>query len=88
MKIELKKHLADILQIEQSRIELKEEEILEILKRRLTKKERKFLLCELEGLNIEETKERLELDKKRAKEIKDSLYTKIKHPKIRNELVC
>ena len=87
MNNELKKGLAEILGIEALKAGLNEDAIIEVLKRRLTKKERKLLFFMLEGMGEDKIKEKLNLDDKRAGDIKESLYIKIKHPKIRNVLV-
>lgn len=88
MKISLKNQLALIIGVEPLELNLSDEELLEVLKRRLTKKEKKLLFCQMDGLSDSEIAKSLKIDEKRREEIKEALYTKLKHPKTRNEIVC
>jgi len=67
--------------------ELKEEsELKKILKLRLTKKEYKVFLAINDNQSDDYMKEKLLLDDKRLKEVKDSLIKKLNYEKLKNEL--
>jgi len=87
MPIPIHTYLAELFGIEESRIESDESHIDEIFRRRLTKKERKLLHLSLEQSSKEAIMEKLDLDEERFEEISESLRRKIRHPKLRNELV-
>ena len=68
--------------------DLKDEiELKEILKRRLTKKEWKYFLLKMEGINVEDTCAKLDLDKERYDKIVIAVYKKLNSEKIKQELV-
>ena len=67
--------------------DLKEEsELKKILKLRLTKKEYKVFLAINDNQSDDYMKEKLLLDDKRLKEVKDSLIKKLNYEKLKNEL--
>jgi predicted RNase H-like nuclease (RuvC/YqgF family) len=63
-----------------------EEEIFEILKRRLTKKEYKYYMMKLEGLQYDALKSDLNVDSERLMSIARSVNKKINSEKIKYEL--
>lgn len=87
MPVPIHTYLADLLEIDEHKIESDETHIDELFRRRLTKKERKLLHFQLEQLSKEEIMQRLDLDEERYEDILESYKRKIRHPKIRNELV-
>jgi hypothetical protein len=64
-----------------------EEEIKEILKKRLTKKEYKILIFMLEDKLMKDQLEKLSLDTKRYEEIKIKLFKKINFQNLKEELM-
>ena len=67
---------------------LKEEaELIDILKKRLTKKEYKILMFTLQDRDIKEQLEKLSLDTKRYDEIKNKLLKKINFHNLKEELM-
>ena len=67
---------------------LKEEaELIEVLKRKFTKKEYKVYFAKEEGKNISEIKELVHDDEKRIEEIYKSACKKLNQEKIKQELV-
>jgi hypothetical protein len=58
----------------------------ELLKRRLTKKEFKVLFTSETPLEDEALLAKLHIDKERASEIIETAESKIRHPKVRNEI--
>ena len=87
MPVPIHSYLAKLLEIDEGKIESDEAHIDELFRRRLTKKERKVLHFELEQLTKEAIVAKLDLDEERYEDILESLKRKIRHPKIRNELV-
>jgi reverse gyrase len=68
---------------------LKEEnEILEVLKRRLTKKEFKYYQMRLKNNNESQMLKELKCDKERLEEIIKSTILKVNQEKIKNELMA
>jgi reverse gyrase len=64
-----------------------EDELILILKKRLTKKEFKVLIFTLENLPLDEQLKKLSLDKKRYKEIKTKAFKKINFHDLKEELM-
>jgi hypothetical protein len=68
--------------------DLKEEiELKEILKRRLTKKEWKYFLLKMEGVNVEDTCTQLDMKQERYDKMVVAVYKKLNSEKIKQELV-
>ena len=64
-----------------------EDELIMILKKRLTKKEFKILMFTLENLPTEEQLQKLSLDKKRYEEVKTKAFKKINFHDLKEELM-
>ena len=64
-----------------------DEQLTEILKRKLTKKEYKFYKLKLEGNDEAKISEELHCDKERFEEIKKQTILKLNQEKIKKELV-
>ncbi len=64
-----------------------EEELLQILKRRLTKKEYKILLFIAQDTPMEEQLQKLSLDLSRYEEIKTKLFKKMNYQNLKEELM-
>lgn len=65
-----------------------EEQIIEILRRRLTKKEWKYYKCKLEKLTIEDTCKELNCDSTRLEEIEKQTKVKLNQEKIKQEITA
>jgi len=63
-----------------------EEELLEVLKRRLTKKEFKYLLMKIEGTGYDTLEKELNVDNERLLSIAHNLSKKLNSEKIKHEL--
>ena len=87
MEQTIQHYLAEVLEVDESALEPDIERIDDILRRRLTKKERKLLRLSLEGGDAQALKEKLGLDDARFDEINETVIKKLRHPKIRNDLV-
>ena len=67
--------------------ELKNEEgLIQILKKRLTKKEFKLYTMQYEGMTKEAICKELKLDEKRHSDISKSVFKKINYDKLKSEL--
>lgn len=64
-----------------------EEELIEVLKRKFTKKEYKVYFAKESGKDIEEIKELIHDDEKRIEELYKSACKKLNQEKIKQELV-
>ena len=64
-----------------------EEELIQILKKRLTKKEYKILLFITQETTMEEQLQKLSLDLTRYEEIKTKLFKKINYQNLKEELM-
>jgi len=87
MELDIRGYLASLLSVEPDTIIPDDEQLADILRKRLTKKERKLLFAEAEGALSEELKNKLAPDAERLEAIRTALHKKLHHPKIRNELV-
>ena len=87
MEQTIQHYLAKVLEVEENALEPDIERIDDILRRRLTKKERKLLRFFLEGGDVQALKQKLGLDDARFDEINETMIKKLRHPKIRNDLV-
>lgn len=87
MEQTIQHYLAKVLEVDESALEPDIERIDDILRRRLTKKERKLLRLSLEGGDAQALKQKLGLDDARFDEINETVIKKLRHPKIRNDLV-
>ncbi len=65
----------------------KEEELIEILKRKLTKKEFKVLMMTVSNIPKEEQLQKLSLDEKRYDEVKTKALKKINFNDLKEELM-
>jgi ABC-type uncharacterized transport system substrate-binding protein len=65
----------------------KEEELIEILKRKLTKKEFKVLMMTVSNIPKEEQLQKLSLDEKRYDEVKTKALKKINFNELKEELM-
>lgn len=64
-----------------------EEKLIEVLKRKLTKKEFKYYKLKIQNTNEDEIIEQLKCDKQRFEEIKKQTILKLNQEKIKKELV-
>jgi hypothetical protein len=64
-----------------------EDELIMILKKRLTKKEFKILMFTLENLPKEEQLQKLSLDEKRYEEVRNKAFKKINFHDLKEELM-
>ena len=64
-----------------------EDELVEVLKRKLTKKELKYYKAKIDNLTNEQMLELLKCDSKRLEEIKKQTILKLNQEKIKKELV-
>ena len=64
-----------------------EDELIEILKRKLTKKEFKVLMLTVENIPKEEQLKKLLLDEKRHNEIKTKMFKKVNFNDLKEELM-
>lgn len=64
-----------------------EDELIEILKKRLTKKEFKVMLLIIEGTEKEEQLQKLSLDEKRYEEVKTKALKKVNFNDLKEELM-
>ncbi|HIP03092.1 MAG TPA: hypothetical protein EYG75_06215 [Campylobacterales bacterium] len=64
-----------------------EDELIEILKRRLTKKEFKILMMSVENRPKEEQLKKLSLDEKRYDEVKTKALKKVNFNELKEELI-
>lgn len=79
--------IAALLEVDEKLIEQDDEQLADILRRRLTKKERKLLIAEAEGTLTPELTAKIATDPERLDAIRTALEKKLHHPKVRNELV-
>jgi len=63
------------------------EELKEVLKRRLTKKEYKYYVAKIDNIQDEQIKEKLKLDDKRLEHIAKQTILKLNQEKIKKELI-
>ena len=63
------------------------EELKEVLKRRLTKKEYKYYVAKIDNIQDEQIKEKLKLDDKRLEHITKQTILKLNQEKIKKELI-
>ncbi len=78
----LEKHIEKLVGILKN-----EDELKEVLKRKLTKKEYKVFVAYEEGKNIEEIKTLISADEDRVKELYKNVCKKLNQEKIKKELV-
>jgi reverse gyrase len=64
-----------------------EDEVIEVLKRRLTKKEFKYYKLSLEDMNEDHILKELNCDKERLEEISKTVVVKVNQEKIKHELM-
>ena len=64
-----------------------EDELIEVLKRKLTKKEFKVLMLTVENIPKEEQLKKLLLDEKRHNEIKTKMFKKVNFNDLKEELM-
>ena len=64
-----------------------EDELIEVLKRKLTKKEFKVLMLTVDNIPKEEQLKKLLLDEKRHNEIKTKLFKKVNFNDLKEELM-
>jgi reverse gyrase len=64
-----------------------EDEVIEVLKRRLTKKEFKYYKLSLEDINEDNILKELNCDKERLEEISKTVVVKVNQEKIKHELM-
>jgi len=64
-----------------------EEELIKILKRRLTKKEFKVLMMTVDNASKKEQLEKLSLDEKRYDEVKTKVFKKVNFNELKEELM-
>lgn len=79
--------IATLLEVDENLIEQNDEQLADILRRRLTKKERKLLIAEAEETLTPELIAKIAPDPERLDAIRTALHKKLHHPKVRNELV-
>ena len=87
MEHDIRAYLAALLSVEVTAIEPDSEAIAEILRKRLTKKERKLFYAELENNLTPELLGKIAPDAERLEALRAGLHKKLHHPKIRNDLV-
>jgi hypothetical protein len=88
MQHDIRAYLAAQLNVETSAIEPESEKIADILRKRLTKKERKLLYAEMEEALTPELLAKIAPDAQKLEALRNGLFKKLHHPKIRNDLVA
>jgi len=81
LSIEIEKHIKKLVTPLKN-----EEELLETLKLKLTKKELKLLKAWAEGTDIEDVQKQLSLDEKRYGELSAKLIKKLNQEKLKQEI--
>ena len=87
MQNPIRTHIATLLSVDENLIEQNDEQLDDILRRRLTKKERKLLKADAEDTLTPELVAKIAEDPERLDAIRTALEKKLHHPKLRNELV-
>lgn len=87
MENSIRTYLATLLSVDENQIEPDDAQLDDILRRRLTKKERKLLTAEANDTLTPELTAKLATDPERLDAIRTALNKKLHHPKVRNELV-
>ena len=83
----IRSHIAALLSVDESQIETDDEQLDDILRRRLTKKERKLLIADAEGSLTPALIAKISEDPERLETIRKAMHKKLHQPKVRNELV-
>ncbi len=87
MENSIRTYIAAALSVDEMSIENDDAKLADILRRRLTKKERKLLTAEAEGSLTPDLIAKIAPDPERLEAIRTALQKKLHHPKVRNELV-